>query len=196
MSIEPLRFHAYASSTLSVSIFMLATLAHAETAPSSSPFPARPGSPTTAIIPSDEPPSTDVGRTNLSKSPQPTQLPYEPSEPIPDGYVLDSRGNRWLWLSGLGHIALGWTLTLLPVGYGAKPSIAIPIVGPWLPAMQGERLKRTEVLYGTIQLVGVGLVIAGLSWRQSILVREEVVQIEVAPAFSLDSYGAAARVHF
>lgn len=173
-----------------ISLTFVAVATASGSAPAWATSASEPAAP--ASEPEASPNEPRAQETNLESRPK--RLPYDPTQPIPEGYVYESRGNKWLWVSGLGFLAGGWVGTGMAIGFGADPAIGIPIVGPWLPAFRGQALTQTDVKFGSVQLIGVALLVTGLSIREQFLVREDLVDVRVGPML-VEGTGLGAGIH-
>jgi hypothetical protein len=144
---------------------------------------------------------------------RPDVLDYDPSRPIPPGYVLKKRQRKGLLISGAVTLGLGYVFSVLWAELvrqnvdGEEHSIDVgwlyvPVLGPWLAmpsahnhcsdvSCKDDRKKALEglALVGTVQLVGAVLVTIGYTVPSKRLERSGYALMPVP--MGRDGYGLA-----
>jgi hypothetical protein len=116
----------------------------------------------------------------------PESIPYTPGQPVPPGYVQESRPTRALVIAGAITLGVGYLGALAMNDEGAEArSLYIPIVGPWLSLTSKGSDPSDIIVDGAVQLVGTGLLAWGLAWRSDWLVRIQPVPVALPGARSV-----------
>ncbi len=131
----------------------------------------------------------------------PTRIPYEEGQPAPAGYRLTTESQKGLIIGGAVTLGATWAVTLLaasladavrnadrspgePRDNGATP-LMIPVVGPFIAisTLNSEGAGTSLlILDGLAQGAGAAMLIAGISSRRKVWVRQVgSVQLQLAP---------------
>jgi hypothetical protein len=117
----------------------------------------------------------------------PSTMPYEPGQPVPAGYHVETRANLGLTIAGFSQAGAMWMLTaLIGLSFADETDspemyqLAIPIMGPFLlfDDADGDFGALLDMLLGLsagVQVIGTILGVIGLSSSKEILVRDAVV---------------------
>lgn len=127
----------------------------------------------------------------------PKSLPYDGGPP-PEGYVLQHRTSKVLWVTGGATLLVTWLYTAVAAA-AAGVDITIPLAGPWIdlagPGRSGQR-QTVDILSGSIQAIGAGMVVAGLLIDDPRFVRADVAGVRVSPMFGAAVMGARLSTEF
>jgi hypothetical protein len=203
------------------------------------PAPPLPGPPTHAIPPPPPPPPPAYpdpppvvqtapaapgptyyppsGVANQSGAPPPVLPVYDPDQPVPQGYKLQSRPTVGVLGMGIGTFSAGW-VTAVVMGIvlseeakkdpnGPDPSVFIPmyfpVAGPFItmavmrPGPAEIGLLMTD---GIFQLAGsVGILVGSLNRTYRLVYTGEgaaAASVEIAPAAGMGFGGLQATGHF
>lgn len=121
----------------------------------------------------------------------PKSLPYD-GRPAPDGYVLERRTLKPVWISGTATLLNTWALSAW-VGIASHHEVlAIPLAGPWIHWYNHQLNQRTrvpDVIMGSVQTIGVILIVTGLLMDDPRYLRADLAGVQVSPTLSADSLG-------
>lgn len=144
---------------------------------------------------------------------RPRTIPHREQDPVPPGYVPDTRAHRGLVVSGVAMFGGAYLISLLMAGTALSENesdlvpLAIPIVGPFVTIESaqvdadndgGERLALILLIFdGVVQAGGAALFIAGLAAQQRIVVRQDVAdEASLVPDVDVGPGRATARWTF
>ncbi len=109
----------------------------------------------------------------------------------PAGYVEKTRPLRGLWLSGTITGASAWGLSVIMSGlaYGYSGMFTgdhedgylvgmVPFAGPFIVAGEKPDLAPVFAAFGSVQFVGLGLLIAGLATEQTVWVLDDKADVK------------------
>ena len=125
---------------------------------------------------------------NVQVKPFPKVLPYDGGA-APEGYRLQSRPAMWFWLPGVAVFFATYAVSFvvgIAASYpdGIKVAYLIPFAGPFV-AIAEHRLKPQlnafACIFGAGQIVGLGLLVAGLVVHQKRFVRIAEADLSLAP---------------
>jgi hypothetical protein len=169
------------------------TVAH----PPPPPPPPPPYSPPAAPGPTYYPPS---GVASQSGAPPPVLPVYDPDQPIPQGYRLQSRPTVGVLGMGIGMFSAGWVTSVVmgivlmeeakkdPNGPDASAFVPmyIPVVGPFVEMAvlrPGPAELGLLITDGIFQLAGsVGILVGSLKRTYRLVYTGETASVELAPA--------------
>jgi hypothetical protein len=126
--------------------------------------------------------------------------PYEHGQTIPPGYRLRSRGSLIVVTIGVSSVFLGYVFAGLAVGVAkgehSSALALVPMAGPPLALAlrtspssdaadserQGDKLVRAALgVSSVLEIVGAGVILAGVAWRDWSIVRDERANVRVVP---------------
>lgn len=150
--------------------------------------------PPRAVYPADD----EVGWCDTTGEPPPQlwlpkELPYDgPS--VPDGYVIEHRTVKALWISGTATLVSAWALSTA-IGVERRDEIlAVPLAGPWIHWYQhrlSRRTRRNSIILGSVQGLGATLLVAGLVIDDPRYLRADLAGVQLAPSVSADGWGVS-----
>ena len=121
---------------------------------------------------------------------------YEDGEPIPPGYHADTRVRSGLVVGGAVTFGVMYLLTVL-VGaaindaserpYGTKGDrgdfLFVPVAGPFLQMTKTDTSSGNTILVidGVAQAAGATMLIVGITSPRTVLVRNDLAEIRIAP---------------
>ncbi|HEU4538098.1 MAG TPA: hypothetical protein VFS00_28450 [Polyangiaceae bacterium] len=113
---------------------------------------------------------------------------YRQGAPVPLGYHADTRVRRGLIIGGAVPLGVLYTLTMLTAagmseaGAGGEV-LYVPVLGPFLQMASTSSQTGNSVLLldGLGQAAGAAMLIAGLAWPKTILVRNDLGHVRVTP---------------
>lgn len=130
---------------------------------------------------------------------RPTRLKARPGEQPPPGYVVSESPRLAFALPGAGMwvLAYGMGLGIAAAGGFANRSgaLAIPLAGPWVTlALRNDDCSSSIVhcgikawaneglvIDGVYQIIGVGLIAAGVAWPRTVWELDETATVRVDP---------------
>jgi hypothetical protein len=111
--------------------------------------------------------------------------------PMPDGYHSEKRARRGMVIAGAVTFGVPYALSVIfgmwlggYVGDGATISpelFFVPVLGPFLVLGQAGQVEGVVLLDGVAQLAGAVMLISGLAWPGTMLVRNDVARMSVVP---------------
>ncbi len=157
-------------------------------------------------------PQPGYGAGNVALDARPRRLPYNSGDPIPPGYVLDSRSRKGLWIPGVIMVgapwALGVSIASLADFDNASGWLAVPVLGPWITLAARDKSCDTTfsgscdesadrvvrfylVLDGLVQGAGAVMAVAGFASKKEELIRTDFASFKVLPGpIGQAGYGA------
>jgi len=141
---------------------------------------------------------------------RPRTLPYTEGEPIPPGYVVESKVRKGMVIPGailLGApYVLGLSIAALTDFDNQSGWLAVPIAGPWITLAARRKCHDDSfgnctdtadraldiylVFDGLIQTAGAALLVAGMAAKKTELVRMDTVSVRFMPGpIGRDGYG-------
>ncbi|HEU4403769.1 MAG TPA: hypothetical protein VFS43_00520 [Polyangiaceae bacterium] len=172
---------------------LAATLA-APRAHAQEPLPPPPPPPASARAPNGEYVAPLQQQTQPSYVPQsvalsgPATRPYNPDAPIPPGYHPEQRVRRGLIIGGAIPLGILYTFSIL--GAAAMEDsgesgefLYVPVLGPFLQMSKTENSVGNTVLAldGIGQAAGAAMLLVGLTVPKTVLVRNDLGEIRLAP---------------
>jgi hypothetical protein len=155
---------------------------------------------------------------DVAQSDAPEILAYDPTRPIPEGYVLRHRARRGLLISGSIVFGVGYGLSFLGAVSPADKDIdggwlLVPVVGPLIAMTTQhktcvlkaqtphcERSESTTIVLGMLaamQVVGASLFTLGVAVPRQRLERKTATTLSIGPtAIGHAGYGLAALGQF
>ena len=132
----------------------------------------------------------------LARAPAgPATLPYKDGYPIPDGYHPEKELRTGLIIGGAITFGLMYLLPAVPAAMTRDKSLVVPIAGPFIqlghldftPGIEDRGFTSGAavllVIDGVAQAAGAAMLLAGLTTKRDVLVRNDVagVTVRVAP---------------
>jgi hypothetical protein len=114
-------------------------------------------------------------------------ITWNEGEEIPPGYHKGSRVRKGLVIAGSIMFGVAWVPTAVMMSFAAPIGI-LPVFGPFVVAAQtgsseggGGVVTFWLVFDGLQQAVGLGLLIGGVSGRETVLLRDDVQTAKTKP---------------
>lgn len=119
---------------------------------------------------------------------------YEPGDPVPPGYHAETRARTGLIVGGAVTLGTLWLISAL-VGaamndvneYSTRTTrgdfLFVPVAGPFLQLINTETSsgKTVLVIDGAGQAAGAAMLIVGLTSPRTLLVRNDLAEVRIAP---------------
>jgi len=146
---------------------------------------------------------------------RPRRMPYTDGEPVPPGYMLESKTKKGLWLSGMLMVAIPYALGVSFASLGDFDNqsgwLILPVAGPWVTLAARNNCERNSnsfdscnegserllrlwlVIDGLVQTAGAVMFVAGVSSTKTELVRVGSLELKLVPGtIGKNGYGAYA----
>ncbi len=132
----------------------------------------------------------------------------EPGETAPSGYTAVQRPRKQLLRSGLAMLGMAYGISALTAAVGQDTSeggsnpvaaMWIPVAGPFLELGQSSSATADVLLVGLggVQLAGAIMVYYGLTTKQTVFVRNDLVgNLTIAPMVARGASGMSLSGHF
>lgn len=121
----------------------------------------------------------------------PKSLPYDGGPP-PQGYVVEHRSTRMLWIPGAATLLVSWSCTAIAGVTVGVEHLVIPLAGPWidLAGRTNKTGQAIDITSGIVQGLGAGLLVAGLLIDEPPrFVRVDLAGVRVTPVVAGDLVG-------
>jgi hypothetical protein len=134
-------------------------------------------------------------------------IEYDDTRGIPVGYRLERRARKGLVIGGTVTAGALWVAsalmaTLISPFESSNDDITplyIPVLGPFITmATANSEGGATALLFidGVGQAGGIAMLIAGVVAKKSVLVRQDILQLEIAPMVGTHRAGTVLRGRF
>ena len=132
----------------------------------------------------------------LSQTTQPSYVPqsvalsgppvlesWHESEPVPPGYRPKTRARTGLIVAGASVLGSLYLTSVLAAQDSDTTSLAVPVIGPFLQIASGhsESANSLLVVDGLGQVAGAILLLVGLTTTSTVLVRNDLAEVHIAP---------------
>jgi hypothetical protein len=128
------------------------------------------------------------------------EIPYEDGDPIPPGYVLESRVKRGLVIAGATTLGSLWIVSMIggaiavDTGGGSEFwPLFVPVAGPFIAIGTHDTTATSALLFtinGLGQSAGLAMLIAGLATENKFL-RYRGADLELGPTFHVGADGSS-----
>ena len=148
--------------------------------------------------------SAPPGYGYAARAPEgPATLPYKDGYPIPDGYHPEKQYRKGLIIGGAITFGLMYLLPAIPASMTSDKSLLVPIAGPFIElghlSFSSNREDRgfaagaavLLVIDGLAQTAGAAMLLAGLTTKREVLVRDDVAGATVRVTPLTMGYGGA-----
>jgi hypothetical protein len=130
--------------------------------------------------------------------------PWKAGDPIPNGYRVETRAREWAILVGAVIFGIPYLLSAGVAAIGTRiklpfGALFVPAIGPFI--QMGIAASATGDLVfaidGSVQTLGLVLLVYGITSRESVLVRNDVATTRIVPmAMGKGGYGVGLHVQF
>jgi hypothetical protein len=115
---------------------------------------------------------------------------WNPGEPMPPGYHPVARARRGLIIAGAVTLGSLYLFSFLAASEASTSALYLPVLGPFAQLASGDDGARAVLLLdGLGQAAGAIMLIAGATTTTTILVRNDLAEIRLAPTLSKQGGG-------